>query len=1089
MKKIILLFCILSLYQTIKAQSGLPDPSFGNNGAIITSADSTGNLFSPIARKCLIQPDGTIFLVLQSNNKTRLARRFPNGDIDPGYGINGYSVVVSMNVTTAELQADGKIVVAGGTDDLSDFMLARYNTDGTLDASFGNGGIVITDFGSTYEYIIGMVITATGQIIAGGSNSLNGYGQFLLAGYTAAGVPDPTFGNNGIVTTDFNSVRSQIYALALQPDGKVVAAGIAGGNFGLTRYNPDGSPDLSFNFTGQTTTHFSGLDWAKSVVIASNGKIYAGGESYDASFIPHYRVARYNVDGSLDLTFNSGSGSVYQVIGATSYDYLTNIRLQNDGKIIASGTTSFQGNGDMALTRINTDGTIDNSFGTSGNGIVIADFNSGSDENDFLVIQQDDKIVTGGYNYSPVMPSYAFSCFRFNPDGTPDAGFGVNGSFIDFVPGSSNSYNALFQQADGKLLAENESNYGTSNKVYLSRFNADGTPDNAFGQNGKYLLAPTYYGSSYFQPDGRLLYFGYSPTNNGDVALSRYNSDGSTDATFGTGGTVTSDFGGSESATAALVQPDGKIIVSGYTRNNSGSDGLVARYNPDGSVDGSFGTNGYVAIDLETEDFFQAIAIAPDGKIVLGGYGYTYPPDFSYFHFDVEVVRLNPDGSRDLTFGQQGTLVIDKAQTEYLGRLAVLNDNKILLTRFQGDFGPQQVIYLQRLNIDGTDDNTFGQNGNVLCDGSSLLLQGDQKIVVSGYKKNNLNNTDFLLARFNSDGTPDLSFGTNGKTISSFTHMDNYIGGVLISGSSLFATGYGVDLNGIMPGIIAKYQLGIGGTLTCLADTVVNTDSNLCSAKVYGIDPVSTSGNVAYTLTGATTANGSGPASGLVFNKGVTTVTYALSSDATQSCSFTVTLQDKQPPVIENLTASPSALWPPDHKLKTVTLSYAAHDNCGIAGTQVTVTSNDPAQSGEDGDLSPDWEIADAHHVRLRAEKLKNGKERIYTIKVTVTDAAGNQTSATVNVTVPKSNGNANPNLIVTATPNPSSNYFVITIHSNSNDKINARLLDDNGIIINTVSNISAPQTFKIGEKLRAGIYFLQVTQYGKTQTIKLIKQ
>ncbi len=1095
MKKIILLFCIIALYHGVKGQSGVPDLAFGNNGAILTPPSSTGDIFSPIARQCFVQADGTIYLVLQANNKAKITRRLSNGNIDLSYGNNGYSVVASMNVITAALQADGKIVVAGGTDVLSDFMLARYNTDGTLDGSFGNGGVIITDIGSSYEYITAVIIIANGEIIAGGSNNLNGHGQFVLAGYTAAGIPDVAFGNNGIVITDFNNVYSGLWSLALQPDGKIVAAGTVGtngGDFALARYNPDGSPDLSFNFTGQTTTDFGVGDWARSVVISSDGKIYAGGQSLDASGYPHFRIARYNADGSLDLTFNFGTGSVFEVIGATSYDYLINIRLQNDGKIIASGHTLLAPASDIALIRINTDGAVDNSFGTNGNGIVIGDINSGGDESDFLVIQQDGKILTGGYNSNFTnTPSYSFSCFRFNPDGTPDAGFGTNGSFIDFVPGAYYYYSALFLQADGKLLTSSESYYGTTNKLFISRFNTDGTPDNTYGQNGTHELAFSS-GLSYFQPDGKLLRLSYSNTNNGDIMLLRYNPDGTRDANFGNSGIAITDFGGNESAAVAGFQPDGKIIVGGGLRDNNGSDFLVVRYNPDGSVDGSFGTGGSVRMDFENEDVVQSIAVTPDGKIVFGGTGYIFPPDFSYFHADILIGRLNTDGSFDGSFGQQGKTIIDKSNNDYMSNLQVQSDNKIIFTRYESTgFTNNQSIFIERVNADGTSDNTFGQNGDTPCDGGTILLQNDQKILILGNEVNNQNNRDAVLERFNIDGSPDLSFGTNGKTISSFTKVDNFFYTALISGNSLFAAGNGVDETGLSVGLIAKYLLDPVSSVTCPADHIVNTDVNLCAAKVYEIDPAITSGGakVTYNLTGATTGTGNGSASGMLFNKGVTTVTYTLSSDATKSCSFTVTVQDKRLPVIEHLRASPSILWPPDHKLKDVTINYSVYDNCGVANTSISISSNDKVQSGEEGDLSPDWQIIDAHHIRLRAEKLRNGNERRYSIKVTVTDASGNQNSATINVNVTKSMDRPNPNLVVTAAPNPSSSYFLVTIHSNSTDKINVRLLNNNGVIFNTINNINSPQVIKIGDKLLAGIYFLQVRQSGITKTIKLIKQ
>ncbi len=114
--------------------------------------------------------------------------------------------------------------------------------------------------------------------MVGGSTLVNGNVEFVLAGYTAQGVLDASFGNNGIVLTNFNNFYSSLSSLALQPDGKIVASGVAGsnnGDFALARYNPDGSSGFSFNFTGQTTSDFGHNDWAHSVVIAGDGKIYA----------------------------------------------------------------------------------------------------------------------------------------------------------------------------------------------------------------------------------------------------------------------------------------------------------------------------------------------------------------------------------------------------------------------------------------------------------------------------------------------------------------------------------------------------------------------------------------------------------------------------------------------------------------------------------------------------------------------------------------------------------------------------------------------------------------------------------------------
>lgn len=151
MRKIALIFCILSLDQFVNAQSGTLDPRFGTGGYILTPA-ITGTPTSAFAKQCFIESDGKISIVIYGI-KSEITRRLPDGSIDVSYGHNGYSKVTSLLVNAAIEQADGKIVVAGTRNGMLDFMLARYNTDGTLDASFGNSGVVIKGLGASFEFL------------------------------------------------------------------------------------------------------------------------------------------------------------------------------------------------------------------------------------------------------------------------------------------------------------------------------------------------------------------------------------------------------------------------------------------------------------------------------------------------------------------------------------------------------------------------------------------------------------------------------------------------------------------------------------------------------------------------------------------------------------------------------------------------------------------------------------------------------------------------------------------------------------------------------------------------------------------------
>ncbi len=190
-------------------------------------------------------------------------------------------------------------------------------------------------------------------------------------------------------------------------------------------------------------------------------------------------------------------------------------------------------------------------------------------------------------------------------------------------------------------------------------------------------------------------------------------------------------------------------------------------------------------------------------------------------------------------------------------------------------------------------------------------------------------------------------------------------------------------------------------TIMCPPDMTVSNDPGVCSAVVVFAAPVVTGTNAGDVVTCA-------PASGSTFpvgtNEVVCTVTEASTNVA--SCSFTITVEDTEPPVIADVAASKSMLWPPNHKLVKITVNYQDSDNCGPSSDcTLSVTSNEAVDGLGDGKTSPDWEVVDAHHVRLRAERSGRGNGRIYTITITCTDASGNSASKDVTVRVPHSRG------------------------------------------------------------------------------------
>ncbi|MEE9294854.1 MAG: delta-60 repeat domain-containing protein, partial [Phycisphaerae bacterium] len=244
------------------------------------------------------------------------------GTLDPTFGDGGLVTTDFLGSSrdvgrdVVAIQADGKIVVVGQTSDAggSDFAVARYNADGSLDASFDGDGKLTTDFAGAGDIANSVAIQADGKIVVAGRASISGPDfDFAVARYNADGSLDTSFDGDGKLTTDFAGSTDLALSVAIQADGKIVVAGQAStfgtGSFAVARYNADGTLDAGFDGDGKLTTDFAGRgEVAKSVAIQADGKIVAAGETFtDTGFV--FALARYNADGSLDASFD-GDGKL-----------------------------------------------------------------------------------------------------------------------------------------------------------------------------------------------------------------------------------------------------------------------------------------------------------------------------------------------------------------------------------------------------------------------------------------------------------------------------------------------------------------------------------------------------------------------------------------------------------------------------------------------------------------------------------------------------------------------------------------------------------------------------------------------------------
>jgi uncharacterized delta-60 repeat protein len=383
---------------------------------------------------------------------------------------------------------------------------------GDLDLSFSGDGKQTTNFGAVNDGANGVAVQSDGKIVAVGNTG----SDFALARYNPNGSLDPTFSGDGRQTTDFAAAYGA-KAVAIQPDGKIVAVGRAGGGgLGTVRYNPNGSLDPTFSGDGKQIAH-GGSGEANAVALQANGKIVVAGSGggfgvRSGAFV----VARLNPNGSLDTSF-SGDG-VQSVFGG--HAEARGVAVQSDGKVIAAG---FAGGANFAIARLNTNGALDPTF--SGDGKQTTNFSRSSDFANGVALQANGKIVAAG---STLTSDFAWALARYNPNGTLDTSFSGDGK--QTTPfGGFGIARAVKVQGDGKIVAAGISAVGDRH------------------------------------------------TNN--FAVARYNTNGTLDTSFSGDGRQATNFGDQDEANAVALQADGKIVAAGVRFATDGSsDFALARY-------------------------------------------------------------------------------------------------------------------------------------------------------------------------------------------------------------------------------------------------------------------------------------------------------------------------------------------------------------------------------------------------------------------------------------------------------------------------------------------------------------------------------
>jgi uncharacterized delta-60 repeat protein len=595
------------------------------------------------------------------------------------------------------------------------------------------------------------------KVAGGGVIALQADGKVLVNTYYnglvrlhADGSLDNTF-SAGIAAFD-----EGISSLAVQPDGKVLIGGgftLVNGveRFGIARLNTNGSIDASFNLG-------TGAYGVYAIAVQPDGRVVIAGGFQTVNGMNRKFVARLNANGSLDASFDPGEGPS---------DWVYSMALQTDGKVLIGGNFSMcDGVNSQGIARLNANGTRDSSFnpGTvlTGNSLTYSTVFS-------LATQTHGKVVVGGT--FAINATNWINVARLNANGTLDNGFNPDA-------GADGSVVALAVQPNGKLILGGGFSFvdGMPRQGF-ARLNAGGSLDISFNPGGAvndqvFALA--------LQPDGKLLIGGVFTTVGGfaRTGLARLNANGSLDNTFNPG---IKFFATASYIKTVTVQPDGKVLATGiFAPTNGAPSGSIARFNPDGSWDTGFQPDLWPFVQpgdcLPGYGCWQSVEatsvlVQPDGKVLVGGQAWTtvYGDEWSYDILRSFLGRFNTNGSRDWSF-TSGTNYSESC-------LAIQPDGKILVGGMEG---------ISRLNTDGTLDSSFiaGAINGI----RSIAMQSDGNVVIGGGFFAVDATPRHRTARLNANGSLDASYNPGSGSYPTYVNAVALLpdGKVLIGGDTSY---------------------------------------------------------------------------------------------------------------------------------------------------------------------------------------------------------------------------------------------------------------------------------------------------------------
>ncbi len=712
-----------------------------------------------------------MFIGYTNAQSLQLDTTFNTSDIGFDYGA-GFAPSYYGYVSTTVVQSDGKIIITSNNyyNGVSVNKPIRLNADGSIDPTFNFNGSIPTGSTMTFK---SAAIQPDGKVIYVGDFSF--YNMPNTNSYYSS-CEVFRVNTDGTVDTSFRPVLTpttlSIYDCAVQEDGKV----LLGGKFTavgsvmtncIARFNNDGSLDNTFNPLGagplfgyQDSNDFTNVSKIK---ILPNNKIMIVGNFGAYNGVARKNIARLNADGTLDLSFDPGTG--INGYNNQTPPVLNAMELQPDGKLLVGGQfSSYNGTTKWGIIRINEDGTVDSGF-TVGQGFYYlyqgASNSEWSGKVYTIFLQANGKIIVGGVfqKYNGISQN---NIVRLNTDGTLDTSFNDGIGIYDINSTSSDDMSiggirSLNLLNNGRILISGKfKRYDNTIARCLIVVDSEGNIDTNFNTVTGFDWSVN---CSAFQPDGKILVGGYFTKyyNQPKRGLVRLNTDGSLDAGFGFGSGIytTSRIDVDDlSVRSILVQPDNKIIVAGHFNYSNGvAKNSIVRLNENGSVDAGFVLAPSIESQIDYGGGIYKMVLQPDGKILLVVSHNMY--------------RLNTDGSKDSTF--------NPPSYSYSSVFSLQPDGKILT--FYNDLGYK----LSRLNTTGTIDLTFTtvllSNVTSTTTINVIEVQPDNKILIAGNFTNVNGNGVQCMARLDANGAIDMGFYlpsiSNVTNITAFKVMPN----------------------------------------------------------------------------------------------------------------------------------------------------------------------------------------------------------------------------------------------------------------------------------------------------------------------------